>query len=538
MMATALQEDVQPRQKVLSIRNLSKSFGGTKALDGVSFDIGSGEVHGLVGENGSGKSTVIKTLSGYHMPEAGSEIEVAGERVPLPISLLDQQRLRLRFVHQDLTLAPTLTVAENLFADELTLDPSWLLRDSQLRRRARDFLEPFGRMLDPAAQVRSLSAADQAHLAIVRAVSGLRRHHPESRAQPGLLVLDEVTAFLSSAGRAQLFELIRGIIDGGDSVLFVSHYLDEVLEIASRITVLRDGKLVSTVNADEVSNDELVELIIGRRIGSGLADTHAGTDVAGEGPAAGVAVSGLTGEVVQKIDFVIRQGEVLGIAGLLGSGFDEVPALMFGAQPAGSGRLRLGDRDLDLVSVTPSEATSQGIAFVPEDRQRSGGAGALTVEENLTLQVLSRYQGAALRRRGLHKDAMALLDDYDVRPREPQAKMSSLSGGNQQKVILAKWLTTEPSLLLLHEPTHGVDVGSREQILLRVRRAAQDGTAVLCASSDPEQLSDLCDRVLVLGRGQIVAELAGSALTKDAIVEASYLTAPAGLGDDSQREPS
>lgn len=523
------------RAPALSIRNLSKSFGGTKALDGVSIDLVGGEVHGLVGENGSGKSTLIKTLSGFHLPEADSVIEAGGQSVPLPISAASLQRFGLRFVHQDLTLAPSLTVAENLFVGELSTEPSWLLRDSQLRRRAAEVLAPYGRELDPAAKVGTLTAADQAHLAIVRAVSGLRQRHAAEPGEPGVLVLDEVTAFLHSAGRAQLFALIREIVAQGDSVLFVSHYLDEVMELTSRITVLRDGKLVATVATHQVSSDELVQLIIGRRIGSELTETH-GADI-DDRPVV-VAVRGLTGRVVRGLDLSIRKGEVLGVAGLLGSGFEEVPELLFGAQPAVAGRLQVGEHDLDLTAMTPSLATERGIAFVPEDRHSEGGVGALTVEENLSLQVISGYQSRGmLRRRRLKRDAVALLDDYDIRPRDPGAKMADLSGGNQQKVIVAKWLTTAPSLLLLHEPTHGVDVGSREQIMLRVRRAANEGMTVLCASSDAEQLSELCDRVLVLARGQVVAELPGRGLTKEAIAEASYLTAPVRTSDDTDDSP-
>ncbi|TWP34058.1 sugar ABC transporter ATP-binding protein [Leekyejoonella antrihumi] len=523
-MMSAASAEALGQEPVLSVRNVSKEFGATRALDGVSFDLAAGEVHGLVGENGSGKSTLIKTLSGLHLPEPGSVIEVAGEQVPLPISAASLQRLGLRFVHQDLMLAPTLTVAENLFVNELSTEPSWLLRDSQLRRRAEAMLAPYGRELDPAAKVGTLAAADQAHLAIVRAVSGLRRHHALARAAPGVLVLDEVTAFLPSAGRAQLFELIHEIAAQGDSVVFVSHYLDEVLEITSRITVLRDGKLVSTVDTADVAGDDLVEMIIGRRIGTDLTDTHT-DDVDGRPPV--VTVSDLSGPVVRGLGFSIREGEVLGVAGLIGSGFEEIPALLFGAQQATTGRLQLGEQEFEMTSMTPSAATGRGIAFVPEDRAGAGAAGALTVEENLSLQVISRYQRRGLLHRSrLHHDAAALLDDYDIRPRDPGTKMANLSGGNQQKVIMAKWLATNPSLLLLHEPTHGVDVGSREQILLRIRKAAHDGMAVLCASSDTEQLSELCDRVLVLARGRVVAELPGHSLTKEAIAGAGYLTTP------------
>lgn len=531
---------------VLSIRNLSKSFGGTRALDQVSFDVGRGEVHGLVGENGSGKSTLIKVLSGFHTPEPGSEVTVAGRPASLPLSTVQLQDMGLRFVHQDLALVPTLTVTENLFVDELSTRPSWLLRASVQRRRARDELAPFGRPLDPAAKVGSLSAADQAHLAIVRAISELRQHRTMTDSQPGVLVLDEVTAFLPAASRAQLFQLIRDVVAQGDSVLFVSHYLDEVLEITSNITVLRDGKLVRTLPTAQITVDGLVELVIGRALlrtptGSSPVDpappdaeaapsvaTHGVTDLNS------VVVSGLTGDLVQNLDLVIHDGEIVGVTGLLGSGFEEVPALLFGAQRARSGRMRLQGRDVDLTTLDPRRATMAGMAFVPEDRNGAGGVGSLDVEENLTLQILDRYRtGSTLSHRRLRRATTELLEEYDVRPRNPRAKMAELSGGNQQKVILAKWLSTNPSLLLLHEPTHGVDVGSREQLLLRIRAAARSGVAVLCASSDPEQLSELCDRVLILVRGGVVAELSGGELTKDLIVERSYQAAPGAEPTDS-----
>ncbi len=511
-------------RSVLSIRGISKSFGGTRALDSISLDVARGEVHGLVGENGSGKSTLIKVLAGFHTPEPGAHIEIAGTAVSLPLSAAQLQGLGVRFVHQDLGLVPSLTVAENLFIDDLTVGSSWLLRRAAEQRRAREVLAPFGRPLDPSARLGSLSAADQAHVAIVRAVFQLRRRHADRGHQPGLLVLDEVTAFLPIAGRDQLFALIEEIVAQGDSVLFVSHYLDEVLETTSRVSVLRDGSLVSTVDTSSLDSDRLVEMIIGRALrGEASAARSAGSD-GGEV----ASVSGLSGQLVEDLDFSVHRDEVLGVTGLLGSGFEEIPALLFGAIAAGKGELRVGDVALDLATLTPGRATAAGVAFVPEERDSAGAVGSLTVAENLTLQVLPRYSTAkTLNRRRLLRETCVLLEDYDVRPRDPRAKLSTLSGGNQQKVVLAKWLATRPSLLLLHEPTHGVDVGSRQDILQRIRAVARDGVGVVCASSDPEQLSELCDRVLIFARGRVVAELAGDDLHKDAIIESCYSTAAA-----------
>ncbi|MST31435.1 ATP-binding cassette domain-containing protein [Acidimicrobiaceae bacterium USS-CC1] len=502
----------------LSLRNVSKVFGGTHALDRVSLEVAAGEVHGLVGENGSGKSTLIKVLSGYHVPEPGATITIAGREVAPPLSAGTLRSLGVRFVHQDLGLAPSLTVAENLFVDELGSSRWKTVSRSADHRRAREVFAPFGRVLDPAAKVGSLSPADQAHLAVVRAVSQIRQHHVEAEHQPGLLVLDEVTAFLPSEERQQLFALIREIIAQGDSVLFVSHYLDEVLEITSRVSVLRDGEVVHNAETATLDSDRLVELIIGRALRG-----QVGVDRAEASNDAVATVTGLRGSLVDGVDFSLRRGEVLGVTGLLGSGFEQVPSLLFGAVPASGGELRLGDAAIDLTTLTPERATQRGLALVPGDRASAGAAGSLTVAENLTLQILHRYRRAnTLQRRRLQRDARALLIEYDVRPPDPAAKLSTLSGGNQQKVILAKWLTAGPSLLLLDEPTLGIDVGSREEILLRIRAVAREGVPVICATSDPDQLTELCDRVLIFGRGSIVAELWGESLNKDTITERCY----------------
>jgi ribose transport system ATP-binding protein len=507
-------------RSLLSIRNLSKVFGGTQALAGVNLEVAAGEVHGLVGENGSGKSTLIKILCGYHPPEPGADISIGGQRVSLPLPAGQLSQMGMRFVHQDLGLVPTLSVAENLFVDELTAQKSRrVTRRSAEVRRARGVLAPFGRDIDPCLKVGALPPADQAHVAVVRAVSQLRQRRATGESAPGLLVLDEVTAFLPSEGRAQLFELIREIVAGGDSVLFVSHYLDEVLEITSRVSVLRDGHLVDTVDTSALDSERLVELIIGRTLRGELGARH--SPAADDGRSA--TVTGLVGSSLQSIDFDIRRGEILGVTGLLGSGFEEIPSLLFGAKRANHGRLHFAGRTVDLRTLTPARARHFGIALVPGDRASAGAVGALTVAENLTLQVMDHHSWAGiLQRRDLQRHTVAALEEYDVRPRNPKAKLATLSGGNQQKVILAKWLSTEPDLLLLDEPTLGVDVGSREDILVRIRAVARGGVAVLCASNDPEQLSELCDRVLIFARGQLVAELVGDDLNKDAITDACY----------------
>ena len=499
---------------VIALRHLTKRFGGATALDDVALTIEHGEVHGLLGENGSGKSTLIKVLAGYHAPEPGAELEVNGRPVRLPLAPNQFRELGLCFVHQDLGLIGDLTVLENLRIGGLAASRSLRIRWSRERRAARETFERYGFDLDPDAIVNEIPETDRALLAIVRAVEEMRATlaHDER----GLLVLDEPTVFLPREGVQRLFALVRDIVARDASVLFVSHDLDEVREITDRVTVLRDGRVHATVVTAEATEAELVELIIGRSL---AAFEH----TAPERPSGDttLAVRDLAGRTVDGVGFEAHRGEIVGLTGIIGSGFDEVPYLLFGARPCRAGELVVGGRSHPLPLMTPRDALAARMALLPANRQVDGSVGTLSVAENAMLQVLDRYRPAALRLRRLRSDAAALLDRFDVRPRDPDAEYASLSGGNQQKVLLAKWLQTEPQVLLLHEPTQGVDIGAREQIFTLLRDEAQRGTTIVCASSDHEQLAAVCDRVLVFGRGRIARELTGADVTKTRIAEAA-----------------
>ena len=499
----------------LALTGLSKHFGGVQALDGANLRVQPGEVHGLLGENGSGKSTLIKVLAGYHAPDAG-RLEIDGTDVPMPLHTGQFRALGLSFVHQDLGLIPSISVLENLTLGELAAArrrawTSW----RRERRRARETFARYGVSLDPRAPVSALTPLERALLAIVRAVEGLEHGR-------GMLVLDEPTVFLPRADVDRLFALVREVAATGASVLFVSHDLDEVAEITDRVSVLRDGRTVGTVETATTDTARLVELIIGRRLSDLVAAHHDLRDR----PRA-VAVEGLAGGAVDDVSFEVHDGEVLGITGLVGSGFEDVPYLLFGAARAARGTLVVDGARLDLTSLTPREALRAGVAAIPADRQRDGALTALSVGDNVTMQTLDEHvRYGALNRRRVLQEARALTERFDVRPPDPTLRYSSLSGGNQQKALLAKWFQTEPALLLLHEPTQGVDVGAREQIFEMVRAAAGEGRCVLCASSDYEQLAAICDRVLVLGRGRVVRELTGDEVTKERITEQAYASIP------------
>lgn len=500
----------------LELRGVSKSFGGTHALRDVGLSVLPGEVHGLLGENGSGKSTLIKILAGFHEPDAG-ELYVDGEPVRLPLAPGQFRDLGMSFVHQDLGLVESLSVLENLRVAEITASRSRLgISWRRERRRARETFDRYGVKIDPASVVAALKPVERALLAIVRALEEIRLG---GRVQ-GLLVLDEPTVFLPKEGVERLFALTRDAADAGAAILFVSHDLDEVREITDRVTVLRDGSLVGTVGTAETSETRFVEMIIGRQLaalGDVVHDDLTERTVA-------VSVHGLTGASVRDVSFEMHEGEVVGLTGLVGSGFEEVPHLLYGSRPAAAGVLTLRGERIELRKLTPSIAVREGLALIPADRKSDGSVGSLPVVENLALSVLDRYfKVVALERRRMRRETGALMRQFDVRPNDPALPYGLLSGGNQQKALLAKWFQTEPRLLLLDEPTQGVDVGARQQIYGLIRRGVEErGMHVLCASSDYEQLSLLCDRVLVFGRGRVWRELVGAELTKERIIEQSY----------------
>jgi ribose transport system ATP-binding protein len=503
-----------PPVPVVALRHVSKNFGGALALSDVAFKVMPGEVHGLLGQNGSGKSTLIKILAGFHAAEPGAALDVNGEPVHLPLAPGQFRMLGMSFVHQDLALIPSLTTTENLRLGHLATTRRWRISWARERRRAAETFARYRVGIDPEAAVADVGQIQRALLAIVRAVEDLRSERG-GEPRPGLLVLDEATAFLPKQGIEQLFALIREVVAAGDSVVFVSHNLEEVLNVTDRVTVLRDGRVVGTVRTANASHAGLVHMIIGRHL-EAMEQTEPHripTDVV-------ASIEDLSGPSVKGVTFHLRKAEVLGLTGLLGAGFEEIPYLMFGARRAAGGRLSIGERQYDARTMSPSAAIRSGMALVPADRQNDGSIGSLSTADNVSMQVLDSYSNnVLLNRRLLLTASQTALRRFDVRPPNPRLEYQALSGGNQQKVLLAKWLQSAPALLLLHEPTIGVDVGARAQIFAILRDAVAHGTSIVCASSDYDQLASICDRVLVIARGSIVRELTGTEVTKERIAE-------------------
>lgn len=496
---------------IVSIRNLSKTFSGTRVLRSVDLDVLPGEVHGLLGQNGSGKSTLIKLLSGVNEPDDGAVLEINGEAVDLPMAPGESRRRGIGFLHQDLALIPSLSILENLRTDGFLTRFGARIDWKRERLRARTALQDLGLSVDPMMPVATLSAAERAIVALARSLDEI------SEVQRGLLVLDEPTAYLPRGDVEQLFAAVRETVGRGSGVLFVSHRLDEVFAICDRVTVLRDGKRVGTVRLPESSEAEIMHMIVGRQLEA--LEPHepvADAEVV-------LKVRGLSGAVAADVSLDLRRGEVLGLTGLVGMGHDEMPYLLMGATRATSGQVMLGDKELDL---TPRAATRAGMVLLPADRTDRSGVGSESVAANVSLPVLgSYYRGGRLHRGAERRDARALMERFGVRPPSPERLLGTLSGGNQQKALLAKWLQLSPKVLILHEPTQGIDVGARMEVISNIRAAAAEGVSVLVVSSEAEDLEYLCDRIHVFQDGRIESTLTGSAITKDRIIERCYVAA-------------
>lgn len=502
---------------VLSVSNLSKTFGGARALRGVSFKVLPGEVHGLLGKNGSGKSTLVKILAGFHAPDAGGSLEFNGETVNLPLKPGDYRRLGMSFVHQNLGLVPSLTVLENLRLVQLTTAKTAFINWPAERAAARAALTRFGLDFDPDQRVDKLTPVERALLAIVRAFEEIEAARAIT-GKPGLVLLDEPTPFLPAEGVAKLFALVRSIAALGSSVIFISHDIDEVMEITDHITVLRDGEVAGELVTAKATHAQIVEMIVGRHI-------------AASAPRAAIIdrpvfarVENLAGKLLEPSELDVGKGEILGLTGLIGSGYEEVPYLLFGARPCRSGAIAIeGGTRIELSSLDPKGAIDRGFALLPGDRQGASGVDSLPIVDNMFLPDVSRFFKAGRMQNGaMVREAHALGTAFEVRPNDPGLKLSALSGGNAQKVLIARWMNRSPALLLLDEPTQGVDVGTREQIFAALRKAAAEGMSVICASSDAEQLAEICDRVLVFAKGRICNQLSGADVTKDGIAEACY----------------
>lgn len=491
-----------PEDPIFEIREIAKRFDATQALSDVSLGLHPGEVHSLVGENGAGKSTLIKIMTGVHPADSGT-MRLAGESFE-PRDSAEAQRLGVAAIYQEPSIFPDLTVAENIFIGHQA--GGWLVDWRAMNREAMEILGRLDMAIDPQLPAAGLTVAGQQAVEIAKAMSVDTR----------VLIMDEPTAALSAHEVERLFRQVRGLKEAGVSVLFISHRLDEVFEISDRITVFRDGRHISTRLATDVTEDSLVREMVGREASEFFVrDRH---------PVEGVVLSvqslGRAG-VFSEISFEVSRGEVLGFAGLVGAGRTDVALSLFGVAPAEVGRIELNGETVQVRS--PGEALRHGIAYVSEDRMRLGLSMPQSVAANVTLATLDRYvtSGGFVDTAAERRDAEALIEQLDVKTPGLSTPVSQLSGGNQQKTMLAKWLNAEPRVMILDEPTRGIDVGAKADVHRLIDQLARSGIAVILISSDLPEVLAMSDRVAVMREGRLKGIYAADEATQEHIMTAA-----------------
>jgi ribose transport system ATP-binding protein len=488
----------------LRLHGLSKSFGARTVLFPFELEIQPGEIHALLGQNGSGKSTLIKVLSGFHQPGPGGSCQVGGAELQLG-SADAAHHGGLRFVHQDLGLVASSTILDNMSFGSGFPTRFGTILAGRAEQSCQEALAAAGLALDPAVPVSALTPAQRTGVAVARA---LRTSGPDDRAV--VLVLDEPTATLPTEEVENLHAMLRSAASIGVGILYVTHHLDEVYRLADRVSVLRDGQLVLSAAVPEVDRDELVHHLIGGVLEGVRRDIKesSGPDL--------LTVRDLSAGSTVRADLEVGAGEIVGIYGLTGSGRESILAGIFGAVPRRSGAVEVAGRQ---VEPSPHTSIAAGVGYLPPDRKAGGGFMTLDAESNLTITSLKPFwRRGWLSRRAAGAEAAYWFDQLQVRPVDAIRKpLASFSGGNQQKVLLGKWLRLRPRVLLLDEPTQGVDVGAKAELHRQIIKAAESGSAVVVSSTDVEELATLCDRVLIMRDGVIAAELAGDDVTETRI---------------------
>ena len=498
---------------VLKVNGLTKRFAGVTVVDHVTFSVSPGETVGLVGQNGSGKSTLLKMLAHFYRPDEGSfAIHEPGHVEDAEGHL--ERGVRIAFVHQDLGLVPTLTVTDNLALGRGYPQRGGAFIDwRRAEEDSRAIIGEQGIRANPWTLVRDLSLADRALLAIGRAVGAV------GRARRPILILDEPTSSLPDKEVGKVLEAIVKITRAGGAVIFVSHRLDEVLQVASRVLVMRDARLVADSRRSELNHDRLVALMLGREL-----ERIVPRPATGVGPGTPrLVVEGLSGRRLQDLTCSVSAGEIVGVTGLLGSGKGELGRILAGAMTASSGRVAIDGERISIRS--PRDSVRAGIGYVPPDRRAQGGIMTMSATENLTLPDTRSFLKPFTRLLDHGAEALATLEWMNrahVVPRAPARRFDSFSGGNQQKLVYGRWIRLSPKVLVLDEPTQGVDVGAVADLYEIIREQAAKGAAVLLMSSEWEHLPRVCHRVIVLDRGRAVAELKGQELTFDNIAAVAY----------------
>ena len=499
---------MEQQTPILEVRRVTKRFPGALALDDVSFELHTGEVHALVGENGAGKSTLIKVITGVYTPDEG-QIFFKGEEVSFS-EPRESQAAGISTIYQEINLIPLLSVAQNVFLGREPRNRLGLIDRDRMNREAAEILERYGIRADVTAPLRSLALGVQQMVAIARAVS------VDARA----VIMDEPTSSLEAREVETMFGVIRQLREEGVGVIYVSHRLDELYEICDRVTVLRDGRVAHTGNLTDLSKLQLIAHMLGRELSE--VEKEGATGFAEEHEAAREPVleaQGLTQHPrLREVSFDVRPGEVVGLAGLLGAGRTETAKAIFGAEPLDAGSVRV--RGEDMKTGSPGAAIRAGIAFLPEDRKLEGIIPDLSVKENIVAAALPRLARAGLVSEKAQDELVGrFMEDLGIKASSPDQPVRELSGGNQQKVLLARWLCMDPKVLILDEPTRGIDVGAKAEIQKLVDNLAVEGLGVILISSELDELTEGSDRVVALRDGAVAGLLSEEEITEGNLME-------------------
>lgn len=487
-------------EALLQMKDISKSFGGTKALNDIHFNLRKGEIHALLGENGAGKSTLIKVLGGIHQPDTG-EICINGKSKVIE-DINKARELGIGVIHQEIVLVPHLSIVDNLFLGREIIGKFGMKDTKKMREKAKEMIAAIGLTMDVDKRVGELNIAQQQMLEIVKAISFNVK----------ILIMDEPTSSLSEEEVQKLFEIIEVLRKKEVSIIYISHRLDELFAITDRITVIRDGSYVGTKETRETNSKELVSMMVGRDLESFYVkdDTKQEELV--------LEVSDLCKKgVFQNISFEVHKGEILGFSGLVGAGRSEIMDAIFGSTKYDSGKVKLNDKIIKFKN--PEQAIKNGIAMVPEDRKKQGLVLIKSVGFNMTLASIERYKsGVLISDRKRMKVIQEYIDKLHVKTASTETEVGSLSGGNQQKVVIGKWLAAQPDLLILDEPTRGVDVAARQEIYNVINELAKEGLAIIMISSDLPEIVNMCDKVCVVREGKLVEQLAKDEISQENIM--------------------
>ena len=487
---------------IIEFRNITKRFGGTVALDHVSFSIEKGEIHCLCGENGAGKSTLINLCGGVFTPTEG-QIFVNGQQEIIN-SIKKSERLGFSIVHQEIPLCLNMTIAHNIFLGSAEATKGWFLNEKHMNEKTRELLDLFNLKVEPTTLLGALSIAEQSIVQIAKAVYF----------KPEILILDEPTAALTNDQREVMFRVVRSLVkEQNTTVLYVSHRLEEVMELGDRLTVLKDGKYVTTKNVHDVTMDEIVTLMVGRKIERMEWDRSYVTNEEL------LSVKNLcNGKKFQNISFSLHKGEILGLAGFVGAGRTEVLSSIFGADKLDSGEIYIKGQKVRI--RTPKDAIRQGISMIPENRRDDGLVTSMTIKQNAQLAVMDRISSRGFLNESRSVKMMEdMIAKYSIKVGGMNDMILTLSGGNQQKVVIAKWICNDPEILFCDEPTRGIDVGAKSEVYEILKDIAGQGIGILMVSSELPELLNLCDRIIVMHEGRITGEVTREEATEELITK-------------------